>query len=333
MEPSVPLEVLPPDERHRTLYATWAADGEEHKKPRGSLRSINRGSTPEARAFTRERTRMLLGRLLQEKPPWDLSRVIDTVSMEVVIRHTLQAPPLLPYARRLRELTRDNGAAPGGFLGITRQPEAEDILRDALERRDALPQGGLARYLVDLYQAGGRSIDQLVGQLWLVAVSFETQATGVSSLLGMLLEFDELGYARSILDEPELMKRLVDEGGRRSIVFPASLLIATKPFTLDGMTVPTGTPCLVSYAALDPAKFENPERFDPRLQRNVRHIAFGEGGHRCQGEVGGEQFIGDVLSELVRDLPADARLHKGLLLRETGISMSVACLPVTSPSA
>jgi hypothetical protein len=72
---------------------------------------------------------------------------------------------------------------------------------------------------------------------------------------------------------------------------------------------------------------------DPRLQRNARHIAFGEGGHRCQGEVGGERFIGDVLSELVRGLPADARLHKGLLLRETGISMSVACLPVTSPSA
>jgi hypothetical protein len=38
--------------------------------------------------------------------------------------------------------------------------------------------------------------------------------------------------------------------------------------------------------------------------------------------------VADVTTALLDVLPADVRLHGGMLLRETGISMSVACLPV-----
>jgi cytochrome P450 len=329
----VPLRVIPPEARHRTLDAAWGADGETHKFLRWTLRSINRGSTDQARAFTLAHTGALLARLLAEDPPWDLSRVIYEVSMATVIKHTLQAPPLWPSARRLRELTRDHVAAAGGFFGITRQLEAEAILADLIAQRSELPEGGLARTLVDLHLADPDRFtrDQLVGQLWLLSVSSETQATATASLVGMLLEFGEYVYAREVLDQPDPMRRLILEGGRRAIVFPASLLLATKPFTLDGQTVPVGTPCLASYAAanLDPSKFHDPLVFDPRAQRTTRHLAFGAGPHRCQGEVGAEQFMTDVVTALLQGLPADVRLHRGLVLRETGISMAVTRLPVT----
>ena len=100
--------------------------------------------------------------------------------------------------------------------------------------------------------------------------------------------------------------------------------------TLDGQALDAGRPCLVSYAAanLDPAVFDDPLVFDPRRTRTPRHLAFGVGDHRCQGETGAEQFVADVTTTLLQVLPAEVRLHNGMLHRETGISMSVACLPV-----
>ncbi|MGK5680239.1 cytochrome P450 [Actinoplanes sp. URMC 104] len=329
----VPFAVIPAELRHRTLYASWGLDGAEHRRARQSLAGINRGSSPAARRYTRELTERLTRQLLQEPPPWDLSRVIYAVSMQVVVEHTMQAPVLLPYVRRLRELTRDHVAAAGGFFGIRRDREAEKILSLVVDGYDELP-AGLARHLGDLHRLRPEefSADHLVGQLWLLAVSSETQATQTASLVGMLLETGEYAYARDVLDDPAALELLVAEAGRRGIVFPASMVVPRRPVSFDGQTLDAGRPCLISYAAanLDPAVFEDPLRFDPRRPRNAKHLAFGVGDHRCQGEAGAEQFVADVTTTLLRVLPPEVRLHDGLVHRETGISMSVACLPVTA---
>ena len=44
--------------------------------------------------------------------------------------------------------------------------------------------------------------------------------------------------------------------------------------------------------------------------------------------MGAEQFLSDVTTTLLEVLRADVRLPGGTLQRETGISMSVPCLPV-----
>jgi cytochrome P450 len=350
----VPEDVIAAEDRHCTLEAAWSTDEPLHKRLRGSLARINKGATPQARAFTRELTGRLLAAVMAERPPWDLTRVIYEVSMRLVIEQTLQAPLLLPHLRRLRELIREHVTAPGGYFGIRRQPEAEEILGTVIDRRDELPEGGLARHLVDLHMApeqprrrrvresAGQAGDgpeqfplaraQVIGQLWLLAVSSETQATATASLLGMLLEFGEYAWARNALGRPAAAELLIAEGYRLGIAFPASLLRATRPFTLDGQTIPAGTPCLASSAAAnrDPAAFGDPQRFDPRAQRDRPHLAFGFGGRRCSGATGAEQFTEDVLTALVRGLPERVTLEQGTVCRETGISMSVSCLPVTS---
>jgi|GEM_PF-4764111 len=328
----VPEAVIPPAERHATLYASWGADGAEHRMLRQSLNGINRGSTSEARTFTKARTRALMQLLMQESQPWDLSRVIYQVSMDLVIRHTLQAPMLLPYARTLREFTREHVSAVGGFFGIKRQPKAEDILRQVITSQDSLPRDGLAYHLVHLMNQGQLSEKQVIGQLWLICVSQETQATAAASLLGMLLEFDELGYVRSILDDPDAMKLLVNEAGRRAIVFPVSLALAAQETILDGHSIAQGEACLLSYAAanLDPTRFDRPLVFDPRAPREWSHLAFGEGRHRCQGEHGADEFMHDVIRVLAQELPRGVRLDDDILLRETGISMAISKLPLTT---
>jgi cytochrome P450 len=328
----VPYTAIPDQMRHRTLFAAWGLDGAEHRRSRSTLTSINTGSTPQARALTRELCTQLTRQLMQEAPPWDLSRVIYEVSMQVVVQHTMQAPMLLPHARRLRELTREHVSAEGGFFGIQRDTVAEDILATVVEQAGQLTPGSLSAHLVEMHRAHPESftVDNLVGQLWLLAVSAETQATQAASLIGMLLETDEFAYARSILGDDEAFAALIDESGRRGIGFPASLLVAVKPFTLDGQTLDAGRPCLISYAAanLDPEVFADPLTFNPRRARSPKHLAFGVGDHRCQGEIGATQFVADVTASLLAVLPPDLQLHDGLLHRETGISMSVACLPV-----
>ncbi len=330
----VPYAVLPEPMRHRTLFAAWGLDGAEHARARRSLTSVNTGSTAQARAFTRELCTRLTGELLSQEPPWDLSRVIYEVSMQLVLRYTMQAPMLLPHARRLRELTREHVSAPGGFFGIQRDAEAEEILAIVIEHAAQLPPGSLVAHLVELNRTNpqGFAADNLVGQLWLLAVSAETQATQAAGLIGMLLETGEFAYARGILGDDNAVAMLVDESGRRGIGFPASLLVAMKPFTLDGQTLDAGRPCLISYAAanLDPEVFAEPLTFNPRRARTPKHLAFGVGDHRCQGEVGAGQFVADVTTAMLAVLPPDLRLHDGLLHRETGISMSVASLPVVS---
>jgi cytochrome P450 len=326
---SVPFEYLPAEHRHRTLYASWAQDGEQRRKLRRTLTRVNRGSTEQARRFTRELTAELLARLLNEDAPWDLVRVISTVSMRVMLEQTLQAPPLIRHARRLRELAREHSVAAGGFFGITRQREAEQILGSITGRYDELPAGGLAHHLVGLYQTDQLDLDSLQGQLWLLIVSTESQAAAVASLLGTICEFDEGPYARSILGDRDAMQRLVAEGLRMGIVFPAKIATAAQDVDLDGQNLHAGSPCWICFAAAnrDPAAFDRPDVFDPRVKRELPHLSFGTGDGRCQGEVGAEQFVEDVLTSVLEGLPPGTQLHNGLLQRETGINMSVATLP------
>jgi hypothetical protein len=319
----VPYGVLPEDARHCTLDASWGLDGEEHRESRGSLSHINAGSTPAAREFTRWLTATLLRQLMQEPPPWDLARVVYEVSMHLIVQHTLQAPVLLPYVRRLRELTRNHVAAEGGFFGIQRDLEAEAILGTVKADYPNLPQGSLARHLVERYQNNPR---RLLGQLWLLIVSAETQATQALNTLGMLLESNKYQYARTCLGKPIALNLLMTEGVRRGITFPSSLAITLEPYRLNGQTVGPGQAIELCYIAgnLDDEVYKKPLVFNPKRPLGKKPLTYGFGGHRCLGERPANEFLWDVVTTALRVLPYRMRLHTGYLLRETGISMSVA---------
>lgn len=326
----VPFGVLPKEARHCTLYASWGADGDTHALLRKSLTPINRGSTDAAREFTVTRATSLFERLLNEAPPWDLSRVVYQVSMEVVITQTLKAPPLLPYIDDLRRLIREHVATPGGFFNIERQPEAEDILHEVINQWGHLEPGGIAQHLVRQYEQAQLTEEQVIGQLWLLCASHETQATAAASMLGMLLEYGELGYAQQCFYDEDALRFLVDEVARRSIVFPASVMVATKPVQYNGRVIMPGSACLVSNAAanLDPARFDDPLTFNPRARRRQYALAFGHGPHHCQGEMMSRHFLRDILAAALAVLPTSTFLTSGRVLRETSISMAVTRLPV-----
>jgi cytochrome P450 len=334
---NVPLTAVPRHQRHCLLDATWSTDGDVHTLLRGGLLTINRGSTGAARQFTRALTAELLSRLMSQEPPWNLAAVVSEVSARVIIEHTLQAPALLRDARRLRELVRQVGAAEGGFFGVTRQREFEDILlRLGLpSQHEELPDG-VARHLVDMYWEGRLAPWQLAGQLGLPLASQETQAAATASLIGMLLEARGdgarwWGYAAEATRDGALMRRLIAEGGRRGLSFPMIIRTPDRDVELGGQTAPAGEPVIVSLAAanMDPARFgDDAQLFDPRAERPP-HLAFSEGRRRCLGEVSAEQFMEDVLRVCVDVLPPSVQLENGMVLREiAGISWSIPQLPI-----
>jgi len=328
---AVPSTVATASGRHCTFSAAWSSDGDTHKLLRRSMRQISRGSGKAAREYTVRQARRLLAELMREPPPWDLARVIYHVSMRLAVEHTLSAPPLHEHIGSLQRFVRAQVTASGGVQGISRQPEFEDILVSLASRAADLPPG-LARDLAGMYLAGTLSRPQLAGQLGLVLASSETQATVAASLIAMLLDSGDWEYARQAIGHPELARRLIAEGARRGIAFPAAYVTAAVPALLGGQDIPAGTPVALSFAAanLDPARFgPDGQRFDPRPARPA-HITFGLGARRCLGAAGVGQFGHDIVSAILAALPGTPQLHGGRVLRETaGLTWVIAQLPVS----
>jgi cytochrome P450 len=325
----VPEEIAPPGQRNPLPGASRMQDGPRHQVMRPWLTSINHGSAGQARRFTQTLVHQLASQLTQQKRPWNLSAVIYPASLAVVIQHRLAAPVLLPYAQRLLELALEVATAPDGYFGIPRQPELEDILRTVIRHRRDLPPG-LARHLIEM----GLPEQDVIAQFAMLIMASESQATITASLIAMLLEHDLRDCVMTeAAGDPDLMRRLIAEGGRLGIAFPANLVYPDRAVTIDGYTIRPGERVLISYAAAnrDPARFgPGADVFDPRAAR-PSHIAFGEARRRCQGARGSEQFMEDATLALFKDLPPDVRLADGLVLRETrGISWAIPDLPVTA---
>ena len=328
---------LPAEARRYVPDSSWMLDGVPWQPLLGAVRRLNRGYPPAARKFTRELTALLLDRLMQEPPPWNLSRVIDEVAARVAIEHVLCAPPLLGYVPQLRALAScrrterlaGSGPHPYGHFEPASQQALEAIFGAVEEQYASLPDG-IARDLVLLRRQGQLDFRQMVSSLALLLVVHEQLPALVGSILGLVLEHNLLGYARLTRGDTELTRRLLEEGLRRGLSFPVGMATAVRPATVSGTTLPAGTQILISFAAanIDPGQFEDPGAFDPAAERPA-HVAFGRGGNRCLAAQASRDFAEDVFYTLLAGLP-DIRLgHGGLILREvTGVAWTVPVLLV-----
>jgi cytochrome P450 len=346
----IPESVIPGPERHCVVDASWMQDGQVHEDLRRAVGAaepgirppINRGSTPAARQFTLALAEALFRRLTQEPGPWNLMRVIDEVSLRTVIEHTLKAPVLLPSAVRIRELTRartprrDDYGDVLAYFTTSREPEFEDILGLVPAHPDQLPAGGLAWHLVNLTQAAGPVMTrkQLIAQLGMLVISYESTSAMAASLIGMLLQYGLFEEARHFAaEEDEGIGRLVDEGGRRGISFPFNAFFAGRATTLGGLDVAEGEPVVISYQAAN----MDTDRYGPGAagfgfrSGRLSHLAYGVGIHRCQGEQVAKDVTAGILQAAFNTLPPGVRLgHDGEVLREhAGPSWAIAELPVS----
>lgn len=213
--------------------------------------------------------------------------------------------------------------------------EFRSFTAEIAERKRTDPGDDL---LSELVATGELSDEELVGVVeQLVSAGHHTTANQLALATFFLLEDPRRweGLREAVAGDPAAIEPAVEELLRylTLVQFGAFTRTALEDVELGGVVVHAGQSVSVSFAGAnrDPAKFENPDRFDPDRGASG-HLSFGYGRHMCLGQhlARLELQVGLLgllrrFPELSLALPADEiRLHDG-----RNILHGVYALPVT----
>lgn len=176
----------------------------------------------------------------------------------------------------------------------------------------------------------------------IVGAGWETTASALGHALYHALA--EPGRWARLADDEHYLALHVEESLRHSPAIDGWLRQTTGDITLDGVTIPAGSRCLVliGTANHDPAVYDQPHLFQPYRPRAGQHLAFGAGPHYCIGAALARLELTTALGTLARRLPdltldedyqaryrrsAALRQHTDLPVRQAG-----RC-PVSHPTA
>jgi hypothetical protein len=137
----------------------------------------------------------------------------------------------------------------------------------------------------------------------IVGAGWETTAGALGNALDHALA-DPTRWAALAHDQHYLHLH-VEETLRHSPAIDGWLRHTTDHVTIDGVTIPAHSRCLVLIGAAnhDPAVYAEPEVFDPQRHRAGQHLAFGAGPHYCIGAALARLELTTALQALSRRLP------------------------------
>jgi cytochrome P450 len=152
-------------------------------------------------------------------------------------------------------------------------------------------------------RSGVLSEDEGIGQLLeLIFAGTSTVSQALAGLLARLSLHRETWRKFHAGEIP--VQRIIEEGlrlGPPHLVLPR---IAAEDFEIEGHRIRRGDDLSIDlqYANLDPARFTDPDRFDPDRTEGA-HLAFGAGLHRCVGMHLGRLQLKVALETLLRFFP------------------------------
>jgi cytochrome P450 len=180
------------------------------------------------------------------------------------------------------------GAEGGGMAGGASYERSGAVLRRVIEDRRAHPQDDVITALVqsEIDEDGSRHLltdDEIYGfsRLILTAGSGTTWRQLGILLLALL---DRPALLEAVREDRELLRRAIDEVVRWEPTDPIFRRLVTKDVTLCGADIPAGAVIEMNLGAAnhDPARWDEPERFDP--YRKVKpNLGFAGGPHVCLG--------------------------------------------------
>lgn len=236
----------------------------------------------------------------------ELDRVIDagvvdlreTFSRPVPVRVIIAALGLDPARQPdIGRWSDDSTASIGSRLTDERTIEAQHgILElqqymhaELTERQRALRDDVVSKLVAsELPLPDGTSrpltMEELMGILQqLIGAGNETSTKLFSEMIRLLAEHPD--QWRRLRADPSRAAIVVEEALRLATPSQAMYRLVMRDVDIDGVHVPAGARVLLAYSAAnrDPAKFPDPDAFDPD-RPNVRdHLAFGAGVHFCIG--------------------------------------------------
>ncbi|MEV4639033.1 cytochrome P450 [Actinoplanes sp. NPDC049548] len=163
--------------------------------------------------------------------------------------------------------------------------ELEEYFAALIEVRRRDPQDDLVTALAAAHDSGGDKLTagELMGNLALLLVAgFETTTNLLGNGLRLLLERPAL--ARRLREDADAAPAYVEEMLRYDPPVQLTGRFAGADTVVAGVPVPAYSEIIVFLGAAnrDPAKFEDPDRFDPDRAGNAP-LSFGAGVHYCLG--------------------------------------------------
>lgn len=189
----------------------------------------------------------------------------------------------------------DQAAASERYLAFLRsQLEAH---RDA-EQKDALSMIAQAK-------VGDRHLTETeqIGMAYLLVLAGHDTTVGAIGIGLSVLASDPVLRDRLVAG-PELIPAFVDESLRMETPVPSMARLVTADTELGGQPMKAGDQVVLFWTSAnrDEAQFSHPDTFDMDRPDN-RHLAFGYGRHRCQGEFLARLELEIVFEEVLKRMP------------------------------
>ncbi len=192
--------------------------------------------------------------------------------------------------------------------------EAQHFLAEVFEERRKNPTDDLMSGLVhahgdDEEPLSMHELQNLMHQL--ITGGYETTQSAIAHGMWLLVRQPELqGLLR---DEPEKMKKFIEESLRWESPVQGLSRVTTKDIELNGTTIPANSPVIVRYGAAnrDEEMFECPHKFDIDRKNSGAHMAFGSGAHFCVGAMLARQEMASSFKAIINRM-GDIKLAQPL---------------------
>jgi cytochrome P450 len=311
-----PSPWLPAGHHHMALDFMWAVEpftlaGEEGRHE--ALRAVvepwfRTRAVRTMEPVIRELTVQLIDEIVAQGPgELNLARDLAyRLSMRVICRLTGLE---LEREQWLREKL-DEFSQSKSYEELPLQWDAQAYFWQMVSRRLAHPQDELLDVLVNAWQDGRIDDAELLGYIYgFVAAGTDTTGTSFVNAFTLLAEFELLDYARTMSNDEEALRKLVEEILRFGTPFPTKPLFVVKDSQFGSLTVPQGSVLHVWFSAANRDEAVNggveqspPNTFDPGRSPN-RHVALGWAKHFCLGADLSRLETRILLQEGLRRLP------------------------------
>lgn len=274
-----------------TVDTMLTADPPEHKRFRGL---VNKAFTPRRVAGIEAEMVKISEGLIDAFAPRGRFRALEDFGVPIplnVIADQLGVPRQdLPMFRRF---TEGFVAQLGGLASPEEQVEAARLIVEyqhyfaaRLEEARANPREDIISDLVRARIEGERPLDtpeslSIIQQL--LVAGHETTASTIAEGLLKFIEHPEV--VEEVREDEALLANAIEEIIRLASPTQNMWRVTTRACELGGMEIDEGQFVFIRFGAAnrDPAKFEDPDRFNIHRANAGEHLAFGHGIHFCIG--------------------------------------------------
>ncbi|OBH91525.1 cytochrome P450 [Mycobacterium sp. E2733] len=211
--------------------------------------------------------------------------------------------------------------------GIAASATLKAYFTKILAQRRRNPQDDLISTLAESEIDGARLTDDEIFAflLLILPAGVETTYRASGNLLVALLTQPALLDA--LRTDRSMLRGAVEEALRWEPPITTVVRRAVRDCEVGGVAIPAGTNVSVSVAAAnrDPARYPDPDRFDP-TRKNITHLTFGGGPHLCLGMHLARMEAGVAIGALLDRLP-------NLRLDPTAAAPQVMGMAFRSPAA